>query len=75
MDIMTPRLNQKQDTSKDPLPLTMHAPVIAWSIFRLVYAFPPVRILPQLCKIKEEWISVILTALNWPRRAWCTDYW
>ena len=37
------------------------------------YTFPPVKILPVLCKIREEKASVILVAPNWPNQPWFAD--
>lgn len=41
--------------------------------FRLIYAFPPVRILLRLLKNIDKRKTVILSASNWPRITWYTD--
>lgn len=70
VEILTSRFNNKLNRfvarTRNLLALAVDAVVIPWTLFRLIYAFPAVRILTH--KTKVERTLVILFPLNWSRR-------
>ena len=75
VDVMASRFNKKLDRfmsrTRDPMACGADALVCPWHQFKLLYAFPPLQLLPRLLRrIRVEHKPVILVAPAWPRRAW-----
>ncbi|XP_073491076.1 uncharacterized protein [Aquarana catesbeiana] len=78
VDLFASRFNKKIDRfvarTKDPLACGTDALVIPWHRFSLIYAFPPILLLPRLLRrIRQERKSVLLVAPAWPRRTWYAE--
>ena len=78
VDLLASRLNRKVPRfvarSKDPWADASDALVAPWGHYHLIYAFPPLRLLPRLLhRVEAEGIPTILIATDWPRRSWYTD--
>lgn len=75
VDVMASRFNAKVakfvSRTRDPLACGTDALVCPWHQFALIYAFPPIRMLPRLLhRIQRERKPAILVAPAWPRRPW-----
>ena len=58
----------------DPWADAAHALVAPLVCYHLVYAFPPLQLLPRLLRrLEAEGVPAILIAPDWPRRAWYAD--
>lgn len=58
--------------SRDPVADAVDTLVALWSQFRLLYAFPLLKLLSRLLR-RVELEGVILVAPDWPRRSWYAD--
>lgn len=78
VDLFASRFNARVGNflsrTRDPLAYGTDALVFPWDQFSLMYAFPPLQLLPRLLRrVKSEGRPVILVAPAWPRRAWFAD--
>lgn len=71
VDLLASSLNNPLDSWA----LIVDALVMASDQVNLVYTFlpPPLIVLYLLHRILKKGIQVILIALHWPRRIWCSD--